>query len=121
MRKELDLFANIRPIKVPDQGINWTIFRENTEGAYAVGSQGINITEELAVDFTVTTYQGTERIAELAYDFARKNGFKKVSLVTKANVIKTTDGNFLEVCHKVAKKYPDIITDEWYADIRLPS
>ncbi|MGI6631221.1 MAG: isocitrate/isopropylmalate family dehydrogenase [Bacillota bacterium] len=117
MRKELDLFANIRPIKVPDQGINWTIFRENTEGAYAVGSQGINITEELAVDFTVTTYQGTERIAELAYDFARKNGFKKVSLVTKANVIKTTDGNFLEVCHKVAKKYPDIITDEWYADI----
>lgn len=117
MRKALDLFANIRPVKVPDKGINWTLFRENTEGAYAVGSQGINVTEDLAVDFTITTQQGTERIARLAYDFARKNGFNRVSLVTKANVIKTTDGNFLEGCHKVAKDYPEINTDEWYADI----
>ena len=117
MRKELDLFANIRPVKVPEQGINWVIFRENTEGAYAVGNQGINITDDLAMDFTVTTYQGTERIANLAYDFARKNKFDRVSLITKANVIKTTDGNFLEVCHKVANNYPEIHTDEWYADI----
>lgn len=117
MRKELDLFANIRPVKVPEQGINWVIFRENTEGAYAVGNQGINITDDLAIDFTVTTYQGTERIANLAYDFARKNKFDRVSLITKANVIKTTDGNFLEVCHKVANNYPEINTDEWYADI----
>jgi isocitrate dehydrogenase (NAD+) len=117
MRKELDLFANIRPVKVPEQGINWTIFRENTEGAYAVGSQGFNVTEDLAVDFTITTKQGSTRIARLAYDFARKNGFKRVSLVTKANVIKTTDGNFLEDCHKVAENYPEILTDEWYADI----
>lgn len=117
MRRELDLFANIRPVKVPDEGIDWVIFRENTEGAYAVGNQGINIDEDLAIDFTVTTYQGTERIAELAYDYAQKNGYNKVSLVTKANVIKTTDGNFLEVCHKVAKNYPGINTDEWYADI----
>lgn len=117
MRRELDLFANIRPVKVPDEGIDWVIFRENTEGAYAVGNQGINIDEDLAIDFTVTTYQGTERIAELAYDYAHKNGYNKVSLVTKANVIKTTDGNFLEVCHKVAKSYPEINTDEWYADI----
>ncbi len=117
MRKELDLFANIRPVKVPSKGINWTIFRENTEGGYAVGSEGINVTDDLAVDFTVTTRQGTERIARLAYDFARKNGFTRVSLVTKANVIKTTDGNFLEICHEVAKDYPEITTDEWYADI----
>jgi len=117
MRKALDLFANIRPVKVPEQGINWTLFRENTEGAYAVGSQGINVTEDLAVDFTITTRQGTDRIARLAYDFARKNGFNRVSLVTKANVIKTTDGNFLEGCHKVAEAYPEITTDEWYADI----
>lgn len=117
MRKDLDLFANIRPVKVPDQGINWTIFRENTEGAYAVGSKGFNVTEDLAVDFTITTTQGTERIARLAYEFARKNGFNRVSLVTKANVIKTTDGNFLEVCRKVAAEYPEITTDEWYADI----
>lgn len=117
MRKALDLFANIRPVKVPEEGINWTIFRENTEGGYAIGSSGFNITEDLAVDFTVTTKQGSDRIARLAYDYAHKNGLKRVSLVTKANVIKTTDGNFLEDCHKVGDLYPDIVTDEWYADI----
>ena len=117
MRKALDLFANIRPVKVPEEGINWTIFRENTEGGYAVGSSGFNVTEDLAVDFTVTTKQGSDRIARLAYDYARKNGLSRVSLVTKANVIKTTDGNFLEDCHKVGDLYPEITTDEWYADI----
>ena len=117
MRKALDLFANIRPVKVPDEGINWVIFRENTEGGYAVGSQGFNVTDDLAVDFTITTKQGSDRIARLAYDYARKNGMTRVSLVTKANVIKTTDGNFLEDCHKVADLYPEITTDEWYADI----
>ena len=117
MRKALDLFANIRPVKVPEEGINWTIFRENTEGGYAIGSSGFNITEDLAVDFTITTKQGSDRIARLAYDYAHKNGLNRVSLVTKANVIKTTDGNFLEDCHKVGDLYPDIITDEWYADI----
>ena len=117
MRKALDLFANVRPVKVPDEGINWVIFRENTEGGYAVGSSGFNVTEDLAVDFTVTTKQGSERIAKLAYEYARKNGMKRVSLVTKANVIKTTDGNFLEDCHRVAAHYPEITTDEWYADI----
>ena len=117
MRKALDLFANIRPVKVPEEGINWTIFRENTEGGYAVGSSGFNVTEDLAVDFTITTKQGSDRIARLAYDYARKNGRSRVSLVTKANVIKTTDGNFLEDCHKVADLYPEITTDEWYADI----
>ena len=117
MRKALDLFANIRPVKVPEEGINWTIFRENTEGGYAVGSSGFNVTDDLAVDFTITTKQGSDRIARLAYDYARKNGLNRVSLVTKANVIKTTDGNFLEDCHKVADLYPEIVTDEWYADI----
>ena len=117
MRKALDLFANIRPVKVPDEGINWVIFRENTEGGYAVGSSGFNVTEDLAVDFTITTKQGSDRIARLAYDYARRNGMTRVSLVTKANVIKTTDGNFLEDCHKVADLYPEITTDEWYADI----
>ena len=117
MRKALDLFANIRPVKVPEEGISWCIFRENTEGGYAVGSQGFNVTDDLAVDFTITTAQGSERIARLAYDYARRNGLSRVSLVTKANIIKTTDGNFLEDCHKVAEEYPEITTDEWYADI----
>ena len=117
MRKALDLFANIRPVKVPSEGINWVIFRENTEGGYAVGSSGFNVTDDLAVDFTITTKQGSDRIARLAYDYARRNNMTRVSLVTKANVIKTTDGNFLEDCHKVADLYPEITTDEWYADI----
>ena len=117
MRKALDLFANIRPVRVPEEGISWTIFRENTEGGYAVGSSGFNVTDDLACDFTITTKQGSDRIARLAYDYARKNGLDRVSLVTKANVIKTTDGNFLEDCHKVAEEYPEITTDEWYADI----
>ena len=117
MRKALDLFANIRPVKVPSEGINWTIFRENTEGGYAVGNAGFNVTDDLAVDFVITTKQGSDRIARIAYDFAHKNGFNRVSLVTKANVVKTTDGNFLEDCRKVAALYPDITTDEWYADI----
>ena len=117
MRKALDLFANIRPVKVPEEGINWCIFRENTEGGYAVGSSGFNVTDDLAVDFTVTTKQGSDRIARIAYDYARKNKRTRVSLVTKANIIKTTDGNFLEDCHKVAELYPEITTDEWYADI----
>ena len=63
MRKELDLFANVRPVKVPEMGIDWTFFRENTECLYAMGSRGVNITDDLAIDFRVITTQGTERIA----------------------------------------------------------
>lgn len=117
MRKELDLFCNLRPVKVVEEGIDWAFFRENTEGAYALGSDGVTIGEDLFVDFTVATRQGTERIARLAYEYARKNKKDRVSIITKANVIKTTDGNFLEICKEVGKEYPDITTDEWYADI----
>ena len=117
MRKALDLFANVRPVKVPSQGIDWTFFRENTEGAYAVGSKGVHVNDDLAIDFVVTTTEGTERIARLAYEFAKKNNKSRVSIVTKANVIKTTDGKFLDLCRKVASEYPEIETDDWYIDI----
>ncbi|MDR0531323.1 MAG: isocitrate/isopropylmalate dehydrogenase family protein [Oscillospiraceae bacterium] len=117
MRKALDLFANVRPVKVEAQGIDWTFFRENTEGAYAVGSQGVNVSEDLAVDFCVTTTEGSRRIARLAYEYARKNKKGRVSIITKANVIKTTDGKFLRVCKEVGEEYPEITTDEWYVDI----
>ena len=117
MRKALDLFCNLRPVKVPEQGIDWTFFRENTEGAYAVGSKGVNVTDDLAMDFVVTTTEGTKRIAKLAYDYARRNGKSRVSIVTKANVIKTTDGKFLRLCKEVGADYPEITTDEWYIDI----
>ncbi len=117
MRKELDLFANVRPVKVPEEGIDWTFFRENTEGAYTLGSKGVNVSDDLAVDFTVTTSQGTDRIARLAYDYARKNHKDRVSVITKANVIKTTDGKFLNLCKEIGKEYPEITTDDWYIDI----
>lgn len=117
MRKELDLFANVRPVKVSEEGIDWVFFRENTEGAYAVGSQGVNIDDELAIDFTVTTTMGTERIARLAFEYAKKTGRKKVTAITKANVIKTTDGKFLNICQNMAKEYEDITFDDWYIDI----
>lgn len=117
MRKELDLFANVRPVKVPELGIDWTFFRENTECLYAMGSQGVNISEDLAIDFRVITTPGTERIARLAFEYARANNKKRVTIVTKANVVKTTDGKFLDVCQKVGKEYPEIEVDDWYIDI----
>ncbi len=117
MRKELDLFANVRPVKVESQGIDWTFFRENTEGSYALGSQGVNVDDELAFDFCVTTTEGSERIARTAFEYAKNNGKTKVTCVTKANVIKTTDGKFLDVCKKVAADYPEIEMDDWYIDI----
>ncbi len=117
MRKELDLFANVRPVKVESEGIDWVFFRENTEGAYAVGSKGVNINDDLAIDFTVTTKGGTERIARLAFEHAKKTGRKRVTAVTKANVIKTTDGKFLNICEEMSKEYPEIAFDDWYIDI----
>jgi len=117
MRKELDLFANVRPVKVPEHGIDWMFFRENTEGAYALGSNGINVTDDLAMDFTVTTAQGAERIIRLAFDYAKRTGINKVTVVTKANVVKTTDGRFLDMAREVAKDYPEVEWDDWYIDI----
>ncbi|HNX14225.1 MAG TPA: isocitrate/isopropylmalate family dehydrogenase [Oscillospiraceae bacterium] len=117
MRKELDLFANVRPVKVPDKGINWTFFRENTEGSYVLGSSGVNVSDDLAVDFTVTTTQGTQRIARLAFEYAKNNHLDHVAIVTKANVIKATDGKFLRLCQEMAKEYPDIRVTDWYIDI----
>jgi len=117
MRKELDLFANVRPVKVPEEGIDWVFFRENTEGAYTLGSKGVHVSDDLSVDFTVTTTEGTSRIARLAYEHAKKNGRTRVSVITKANVIKATDGKFLKICQEIGKDYPDITTDDWYIDI----
>jgi len=117
LRKELDLFANIRPVKIPKEGINWIFFRENTEGAYALGNKGINITDNLSIDFTITTTQGSERIIKLAFDYAKKNKIDKVTVVTKANVIKTTDGKFLSIAEDIAKKYSEIELDSWFVDI----
>ncbi len=117
LRKELDLYANVRPVRVPKDGIDWTFFRENTEGAYALGSNGIDVTDDLAVDFTVTSTQGSKRIIRLAFEYARKNNINKLTIVTKANVVKTTDGKFLKIGQEIAKDYPEVEADDWYIDI----
>ncbi|MBD3334962.1 MAG: isocitrate/isopropylmalate dehydrogenase family protein, partial [Candidatus Eisenbacteria bacterium] len=117
LRKELDLFANVRPVRVPSQGIDWVFFRENTEGAYALGSDGLDVTDDLALDFTVTTTEGSARLIRTAFDYAKKNAINKVTLVTKANVVKTTDGKFLKIGMEIAKEYPEIEVDDWYIDI----
>ncbi len=117
MRRELDLFANVRPVKIPQEGIDWTFFRENTEGAYVLGSRGFMAGEDVAFDFKVITRQGAERIIRMAFDFAKKNGIDNVTVVTKANVVKTTDGLFLEVDEQIGKEYPDIKWEGWYIDI----
>ena len=117
MRKELDLFANVRPVRVPSQGIDWTFFRENTEDMYAVGSQGINVSEDLAIDFRVITSQGAERIIDAAFAHAQRTNRERVTIVTKANIVKTTDGKFLDIARKVSERYPGIEWDGWYIDI----
>ena len=117
MRKALDLFANVRPVKIPEDNIDWTFFRENTECLYAMGSQGVDICDERAIDFRVITDPGTERIARQAFEYAKNNGKTRVSIVTKANIVKKTDGKFLEVCKRVAQDYPGIEVDDWYIDI----
>ncbi len=117
MRRELDLFANVRPVKVPEKNIDWMFFRENTEGAYVLGSQGLNISEDLSIDFKVITKQGAERIIRLAFDYAKKNNINRVTVVTKANVVKATDGRFLAMAEEIAKEYPEVEWDDWYIDI----
>ena len=117
LRRELDLYANVRPVSVPDEGIDWIFFRENTEGEYALGSCGIELPGKLSMDFKVTTDAGTRRIACAAFEYARLNGKKNVAIVTKANIMKKTDGMFSRIAHEVAEEYPDIEAEDWYIDI----
>ncbi len=117
IRKELDLYANIRPVRIPKEGIDWMFFRENTEDMYAVGSQGVDVTPDLAIDFKVITSPGSRRIIDTAFRYAKENGKTSVTVVTKANVIKTTDGKFLDMAREVAKNYPEISWEGWYIDI----
>ena len=113
LRRGLELFAAVRPIRIPDKGIDWTFFRENIEGEYIWGNKGIQVDEDLAVDFKVQTKQGSERIARAAFEFARKNGKK---IVTKANIVKLADGNFIKAVRKVGEEYPEIEIQERLVD-----
>ena len=117
VRKELDLFANVRPVRVPAQGLDWMFFRENTEDLYALGSNGIEVTPDIAIDFKLISKPGSDRIIRLAFEYAKKNNKKRVTAITKANVIKTTDGMFLKSFYEIAKEYPGISADDWFIDI----
>lgn len=117
LRRELNLYANVRPVSVPEKGIDWIFFRENTEGEYVLGSKGVEVPGKLSFDFKVTTEPGTRRIARKAFDYARDNGKNKVAIVTKANIMKKTDGNFSRICHEVGLHYPGIEMEDWYIDI----
>lgn len=116
LHRGLELFAAVRPIRIPDKGIDWTFFRENIEGEYIWGNKGIQVDEDLAVDFKVQTKQGSERIARAAFEFARKNGKKNVTIVTKANIVKLADGNFIKAVRKVGEEYPEIEIQERLVD-----
>ena len=116
LRRGLELFAAVRPICIPEKHIDWTFFRENIEGEYIWGNKGIQVNDDLAVDFKVQTKQGSERIARMAFDFARKNGKKNVTIVTKANIVKLADGNFIKAVRKVGEEYPEIEIQERLVD-----
>ena len=73
IRRELDLYANVRPVSIPEQGIDWMFYRENTEGEYVLGSRGLDL-PGMAVDFKVTTDLGTRRIVRAAFEYAKNNG-----------------------------------------------
>lgn len=116
LRRELDLYANVRPVTVPEENIDWVFYRENTEGEYVLGSRGVEL-DGMAVDFKVTTDAGTRRICRAAFEYAKNNGKTNVSIVTKANIMKKTDGKFSAICADIAAAYPGIETEEWYIDI----
>lgn len=117
LRRSLDLFAAVRPVAIPEKNIDWTFFRENIEGEYIWGNKGIQVTEDLAVDFKVQTTPGTERIARQAFEFARKNGKTNVTVITKSNIVKLADGNFLQGVREVGKReYPEIDVQDRLVD-----
>ena len=117
LRRSLELFAAVRPIKIPEKNIDWCFFRENIEGEYIWGNKGIQVNEDLGFDFKVQTKQGSERIARAAFEYARKNGKHNVTAVTKANIVKLADGNFLRCVHRIGEtEYPEIEIQERLVD-----
>ena len=122
LRKALDLFANVRPVKTlpgiktrfQDVRIDMVIFRENTEDLYS----GLEheIVKDVVTSLKVITRTASERIARYAFNYAQKNGRKRVVAIHKANIMKLADGLFLRCCREVAKQYPEIEYKELIVD-----
>lgn len=120
LRKKYDLYANIRPIKAPGpiplkfENVDFILFRENTEDLYMGWEE--KISENEAHSIKVITREKSERIVRTAFDYAKQFGHKKVTVVTKANIMKLTDGLFLDCAREVAKEYPEIQLEEMLID-----
>lgn len=120
LRKEYDLYTNMRPVQSHEgvetryENIDHIIFRENTEDLYAGKEEKISDDEMHSIK--VITRQGSERIARKAFEYAEKTGAEKVTVVTKANIMKLTDGLFLDVAREVAAEYADIELEEVLID-----
>jgi isocitrate dehydrogenase (NAD+) len=123
LRKRFDLYANVRPAKCfPNtksrfsSGVDLITVRENTEGAYIGEGQEVSADGETAVLTQKVTRKGSERIVRYAFELARKTGRKKVTIVHKANILKSTSGLFLKTAREVAAHYPDIECNEMIVD-----
>ncbi|MDC7806661.1 isocitrate dehydrogenase [Luteimonas sp BLCC-B24] len=123
LRRQFDLYANVRPAtSFPntrsrfDSGVNLITIRENTEGSYISEGQEVSADGETAVSITRITRKGSDRIVRYAFELARKTGRKKVTIVHKANILKSTSGLFLKVAREVAAEYPDIEANEMIVD-----
>lgn len=120
LRQELNLYANLRPARtlpgLPTkfEGVDLIIVRENTEGLY----RGLEheVVPGVVESLKIITAEASTRIAHFAFDYARKNGRKRVTAVHKANIMKKSDGLFLECCRRVATEYPDILSDDRIID-----
>src|SRR3546814_8023158 len=123
LRKRFDLYANVRPaISFPNtksrfpSGVDLVTVRENTEGAYSAEGQEVSADGDTATSITRTTRKGSERIVRYAFDLARRTGRKKVTIVHKANILKSTSGLFLKVAREVAAQYPELECNELIVD-----
>ncbi|MFL6586836.1 MAG: isocitrate dehydrogenase [Luteimonas sp.] len=123
LRRQFDLYANVRPAtSFPNtrsrfaDGVNLITIRENTEGSYISEGQETSADGETAVSITRITRKGSDRIVRYAFELARKTGRKKVTIVHKANILKSTSGLFLKVAREVAAEYPDIEANEMIVD-----
>lgn len=122
LRQAFDLYANVRPVRTFEgvksryENIDIIIVRENTEGMYSGEGQTIDKEDGHAEAKSIITKEGSERVIRFAYEFARREGRKKITTVHKANILKTTSGLFLNTAREIAKDYPDIESNDLIVD-----
>ncbi|HEA3198770.1 MULTISPECIES: isocitrate dehydrogenase [Aeromonas] len=122
LRKKFNLYANVRPVisfkgtRSRYDNIDIITVRENTEGMYSGAGQKRSDDNKSAEAMSIITREGAERIVKFAFELARQEGRKKVTIIHKANILKSTSGLFLEVAREIASHYPDIQSEEMIVD-----